>query len=233
MFFSAIGLVLVFCVLLLARAQHLEDMTGGWRMALYGALGLFFGGFFADGKVSGIFHWYGKTGLLLSMGGDVVLWGGVALMVIWIGLRAAMRLRQDSGEAGAGAVVTRAGSRLDILVIVIAGLALSEIMPHFLGGIDAMRLDLASPPVTEKVVFRMMHVYEDKSRRWATERREAVFLRENGEELVIPAPVTHSFDEQEPLKAATAAKQGEVMELVYYPNSKVVVSARSFAHDVV
>ena len=52
MFFSAIGLVLVVCVLLLARAQHLEDMTGGWRMALYGALGLFFGGFFADGKVS-------------------------------------------------------------------------------------------------------------------------------------------------------------------------------------
>ena len=95
MFFSAIGLVLVFCVLLLARAQHLEDMTAGWRMALYGALGLFFGGFFADGHVSGIFHWYGKTGLLLASGGDVVLWGGVALMVIWIGLRAATAAKPD------------------------------------------------------------------------------------------------------------------------------------------
>ena len=56
MFFSAVGLVLVFAVLLLARARQLEDMTAGWRMALYGALGLFFGGFFADGNVSGIFH---------------------------------------------------------------------------------------------------------------------------------------------------------------------------------
>ncbi len=91
MFFSALGLVLVFAVLLLARARQLEDMTAGWRMALYGALGSFFGGFFADGNVSGIFHWYGKTGLLLSAGGEIVLWGGVALMVIWIGLRAAMR----------------------------------------------------------------------------------------------------------------------------------------------
>ena len=67
MFFAAIGLALVFFVLLLARARHLEDMTVGWRMALYGALGLFFGGFFADGQVSGIFHWYGKTGLLPSL----------------------------------------------------------------------------------------------------------------------------------------------------------------------
>ena len=62
MFFSAVGLVLVLGVLLLARARQLEDMTAGWRMALYGALGLFFGGFFADGHVSGIFHWYGKSG---------------------------------------------------------------------------------------------------------------------------------------------------------------------------
>lgn len=228
MFFSALGLVLVLGVLLLARAQHLEDMTAGWRMALYGALGLFFGGFFADGNVSGVFHWYGKTGVLLSSGGDIVLWGGVALMVIWIGLRAAMRLRHDGSQEGAGSAVTRAGSRLDILVLVIAGLALSNIMPNFLGGIDAMRLDLAEPPVTEKVEFRMMHVYEDKSRRWATERRDAVFLRGNGEELEIPAPVTRSFDDQEPLRTVTAAKPGDVMEIVYYSNCKVVVSVRSF-----
>lgn len=227
MFFSALGLVLVLFVLLLARAQHLEDMTVGWRMALYGALGLFFGGFFADGNVSGIFHWYGKTGLFLSAGGDVVLWGGVALMVIWIGLRAAMRLRHDSSQEGAGPAVTRAGSRLDILVLVIAGLALSNIMPNFLGGIDAMRLDLSAPPVTEKVVFRMMHVYEDKTRRWASERRDAVFLRENGEELEIPMPVTKSFDEQETLRAVTSAKAGTPMEIVYYPNCKAVVSVKS------
>ncbi len=226
MFFSAIGLVLVFAVLLLARARQLEDMTAGWRMALYGSLGLFFGGFFADGNVSGIFHWYGKTGLLLSVGGDVVLWGGVALMVIWIGLRAAMRLRYENSEEGAAAAVGRAGSRLDILVIVIAGLALSEIVPHFLGGIDAMRFDLFAPPVTEKVEFRMLHVYEDKSRRWASDRRDAVFLRENGEELTIPAPVTKSFDEQEPFRAVTGAKSGDVMELAYYPHSKVVVSVQ-------
>lgn len=226
MFFSAVGLVLVFAVLLLARARQLEDMTAGWRMALYGSLGLFFGGFFADGNVSGIFHWYGKTGLLLSVGGDVVLWGGVALMVIWIGLRAAMRLRYENSEEGAAAAVGRAGSRLDILVIVIAGLALSEIVPHFLGGIDAMRFDLFAPPVTEKVAFRMLHVYEDKSRRWASDRRDAVFLRENGEELTIPAPVTKSFDEQEPFRAVTGAKSGDVMELAYYPHSKVVVSVQ-------
>ena len=226
MFFSAVGLVLVFAVLLLARARQLEDMTAGWRMALYGSLGLFFGGFFADGNVSGIFHWYGKTGLLLSVGGDVVLWGGVALMVIWIGLRAAMRLRYENSEEGAAAAVGRAGSRLDILVIVIAGLALSEIVPHFLGGIDAMRFDLFAPPVTEKVEFRMLHVYEDKSRRWASDRRDAVFLRENGEELTIPAPVTKSFDEQEPFRAVTGAKSGDVMELAYYPHSKVVVSVQ-------
>ena len=226
MFFSAVGLVLVLGVLLLARARQLEDMTAGWRMALYGALGLFFGGFFADGHVSGIFHWYGKSGLLLSAGGDVVLWGGVALMVIWIGLRAAMRLRHDGSRDGAGSPVSRAGSRLDILVLVIAGLALSNIMPNFLGGIDAMRHDLAAPPVTEKVTFRMMHVYEDKSRRWASERRDAVFLRENGEELTIPAPVTKSFDEQEPLRAATAAKPDDAMEITYYPKCKTVVSVR-------
>ncbi len=227
MFFSAVGLVLVFAVLLLARARQLEDMTAGWRMALYGSLGLFFGGFFADGNVSGIFHWYGKTGLLLSVGGDVVLWGGVALMVIWIGLRAAMRLRYENSEEGAAAAVGRAGSRLDILVIVIAGLALSEIVPHFLGGIDAMRFDLVAPPVTEKVAFRMLHVYEDKSRRWASDRRDAVFLRENGEELTIPAPVTNSFDEQEPFRAVTGAKSGDVMELTYYPHSKVIVSVKA------
>lgn len=227
MFFSAVGLVLVFVVLLLARARQLEDMTAGWRMALYGALGLFFGGFFADGHVSGIFHWYGKIGLLLSAGGDVVLWGGVALMVIWIGLRAATRLRYENSEEGAAAAVGRAGSRLDILVIVIAGLALSEIVPNFLGGVDAMRLDLSAPPVVEKVSFRMMHVYEDKSRRWATERRDAVFLRENGEELAIPMPVTKSFDEQETLRAVTSAKPGSPMEITYYPNCKVAVSARS------
>lgn len=226
MFFSALGLVLVLFILLLARAQHLEDMTGGWRIALYGALGLFFGGFFADGNVSGIFHWYGKTGLLLSVGGDVVLWGGVALMVIWIGLRAAMRLRHDGSQEGAGSAVTRAGSRLDILVLVIAGLALSNIMPNFLGGIDAMRHDLAAPPATEKVTFRMMHVYEDKTRRWASERRDAVFLRENGEELEIPMPVTKSFDEQETLRPLTAAKPGTPMEITYYPNCKVVVSVK-------
>ncbi len=226
MFFSAVGLVLVLGVLLLARARQLEDMTAGWRMALYGALGLFFGGFFADGHVSGIFHWYGKSGLLLSAGGDVVLWGGVALMVIWIGLRAAMRLRYENSEEGAAAAVGRAGSRLDILVIVIAGLALSEIVPNFLGGIDAMRLDLSSPPVVEKVKFRMMHVYEDKSRRWASDRRDAAFLRENGEELTIPAPVTKSFDEQEPLRAATAAKPDDAMEITYYPKCKTVVSVR-------
>ena len=223
MFFSALGLTLVFLVLLLARAQHLEDMTGGWRMALYGALGLFFGGFFADGKVSGIFHWYGKTGLLLSVGGDVVLWGGVALMVIWIGLRAAMRLRHDGSQEGAGSPVSRAGSRLDILVLVIAGLALSNIMPNFLGGIDAMRHDLSASPVTEKVTFRMMHVYEDKTRRWASERRDAVFLRKNGEELAIPMPVTKSFDEQETLRPLTSAKPGAPMEITYYPNCKVIV----------
>ena len=226
MFFSAVGIVLVFGVLLLARARHLEDMTAGWRMALYGALGLFFGGFFADGNVSGIFHWYGNTGLLLSVGGDVVLWGGVMLMVVWIGLRAAMRLRRDSGEEGAGPAVARAGSRLDILVIVIAGLALSEIVPHFLGGIDAMRLDLSAPPVTETVEYRMLHVYEDKTRRWASERRDAVFLRENGEELVIPAPVTKSFDEQDPFRAVTSAKPGDKMELAYYPKSHVVATVR-------
>ena len=227
MFFSALGLALVFFVLFLARAQHIVDMTAGWRMALYGALGLFFGGFFADGHVSGIFHWYGKTGLLLSSGGDVALWGGVALMVIWIGLRAAMRLRHDGGEEGAGVVVSRAGSRLDILVLVIAGLALSNIMPNFLGGIDAMRHDLAAPPVTEKVSFRMMHVYEDKTRRWASERRDAVFLRENGEELAIPMPVTKSFDEQETLRAVTSAKPGAPMEISYYPNCKAVVSVHA------
>ena len=226
MFFSALGLVLVLVVLLLARAQHLEDITVGWRMALYGALGLFFGGFFADGNVSGIFHWYGKTGLLLSSGGDIVLWGGVALMVIWIGLRAAMRLRHDSSQEKGGAPVSRAGSRLDILVLIIAGLALSNIMPNFLGGIDAMRLDLSAPPVTEKVVFRMMHVYEDKTRRWASERRDAVFLRENGEELEIPMPVTKSFDEQETLRPLTTAKPGNPMEITYYPNCKVIVSVK-------
>lgn len=226
MFFSAIGLSLVLFVLLLARARHVEDITVGWRMALYGALGLFFGGFFADGQVSGIFHWYGKTGLLLSVGGDIVLWGGVSLLVIWIGLRAAMRLRQDGSEEGAGFAISRAGSRLDILVIVIAGLALSEIVPNFLGGIDAMRLDLSLPPVTEKVEYRMMHVYEDKSRRWASERRDAVFLRENGEELVVPLPVTHTFDEQEPLLPVTSAKTGTHMKLVYYPNCKAVVSVQ-------
>lgn len=227
MFFSAVGLVLVFAVLLLARAQHLEDMTAGWRIALYGTLGLFFGGFFADGNVSGIFHWYGKTGLFLSAGGDAVLWGGVALMVIWIGLRAAMRLRYENSEDGAAAAVGRAGSRLDILVIVIAGLALSEIVPNFLGGLDAMRLDLIAAPVMEKVEFRMMHIYEDKSRRWASERRDAVFLRENGEELSIPMPVTKSFDEQEPLRTITSAKLGTRMEIVYYPHSKIVVSAQT------
>lgn len=227
MFFSAIGLALVFFVLLLARAQHIEEMTAGWRMALYGTLGLFFGGFFADGNVSGIFHWYGKTGLLLSAGGDIVLWGGVALMVIWIGLRAAMRLRHDGSQEGAGSPVSRAGSRLDILVLVIAGLALSNIMPNFLGGIDAMRHDLAAPPVTEKVTLRMMHVYEDKTRRWASERRDAVFLRENGEELAIPMPVTKSFDEQETLRAVTSAKAGTPMEITYYPNCKVIVSVKS------
>ena len=163
---------------------------------------------------------------LLAAGGDVVLWGGVALMVIWIGLRAAMRLRYENSEEGAAAAVGRAGSRLDILVIVIAGLALSEIVPNFLGGIDAMRLDLSSPPVVEKVKFRMMHVYEDKSRRWASDRRDAVFLRENGEELTIPAPVTKSFDEQEPLRAATAAKPDDAMEITYYPHCKTVVSVR-------
>ena len=226
MFFSAVGLASVFAVLLLARARQLEDMTAGWRMALYGALGLFFGEFFADGHVSGIFHWYGKTGLFLSVGGDVALWGGVALMVIWIGLRAAMRLRYENSEEGAAAAVGRAGSRLDILVIVIAGLALSEIVPHFLGGIDAMRLDLAAPPVTEKVEFRMLHVYEDKTRRWASERRDAVFLREDGEELAVPMPVTKSFDEQEPLSAVTSVKAGTPMEVVYYPHSKVIVSVR-------
>jgi hypothetical protein len=226
MFFSAVGLALVFFVLLLARARRLEDMTVGWRMALYGALGLFFGGFFADGHVSGIFHWYGKTGLLLASGGDVVLWGGVALMVIWIGLRAATRLRYENGEEGAAAAVGRAGSRLDILVIVIAGLALSKIVPNFLGGADAMRLDLAAPPAVEKVSFRMMHVYEDKSRRWASERRDAVFLRENGEELAIPMPVTKSFDEQETLRAVTAAKPGTPLEITYYPHCRVVVSVR-------
>ncbi len=227
MFFSALGLVLVLCILLFARAQQLEDMTAGWRMALYGSLGLFFGGFFVDGNVSGIFHWYGKTGLLLSVGGDIVLWSGVALMVIWIGLRAAMRLRHDGSQEGAGFAVTRAGSRLDILVIVIAGLALSEIVPNFLGGIDTMRLDLSAPPVTEKVEFRMLHVYEDKTRRWASERRDAVFLRESGEELTIPAPVTKSFDEQEPFRAVTSAKPGAKMELTYYPKSKVVVDVRA------
>ena len=226
MFFASIGLALVFFVLLLARAQHLEDMTAGWRIALYGALGLFFGGFFADGHVSGIFHWYGKTGLFLSTGGDIVLWGGVALMVVWIGLRAAFRLRRDGSEEGAGSAVTRAGSRLDILVLVIAGLALSNIMPNFLGGIDVMRLDLSTPPVTEKVSFRMMHVYEDKTRRWASERRDAIFLRENGEELAIPMPVTKSFDEQETLRAVTTAKPTAPMEITYYPNCKVVVSVR-------
>ena len=147
-------------------------------------------------------------------------------MVIWIGLRAAMRLRYENSEEGAAAAVGRAGSRLDILVIVIAGLALSEIVPHFLGGIDAMRFDLFAPPVTEKVEFRMLHVYEDKSRRWASDRRDAVFLRENGEELTIPAPVTKSFDEQEPFRAVTGAKSGDVMELAYYPHSKVVVSVQ-------
>ena len=226
MFFSAFGLVLVFAVLLLARAQHLEDMTAGWRMALYGALGLFFGGFFADGNVSGIFHRYGKSGLFLSAGGDAVLWGGVALMVLWIGLRAAMRLRRDGSEEGAGPAVTRAGSRLDILVLVIAGLALSNIMPNFFGSLDAMRLDLASTPVTENVSFRMMHVYEDKSRRWASERRDAVFLKSNGEEIAISAPVVKSFDEQEPLRAVTSAKPGAPMEITYYPHCKVVVSVR-------
>lgn len=227
MFFSAIGLLLVFCVLLVARARHVEDMTTGWRMALYGALGLFFGGFFADGQVSGIFHWYGKSGLLLSGGGDAMLWGGVALLVIWIGVRAALRLRRDGSEEGAGSAVTHAGSRLDILVIVIAGLALSEIVPNFLGGLDAMRLDLSSPPVVERVTFRMLHIYEDNSRRWASERRDAVFLRENGEELAIPAPVTRAFDEQQPLSTITSATTESRIELVYYPHCKTVVSART------
>ena len=65
MFFSAIGLVLVLGGLLLARARQLEDMTAGWRMALYGALGLFFGGFFADGHVSGIFIGTERRGFCL------------------------------------------------------------------------------------------------------------------------------------------------------------------------
>ena len=68
--------------------------------------------------------------------------------------------------------------------------------------------------------------YEDKSRRWASDRRDAVFLRENGEELTIPAPVTKSFDEQEPLRAATAAKPDDAMEITYYPKCKTVVSVR-------
>ncbi len=226
MFFAAIGLVLVLFVLLLARARHLEDLTAGWRIALYGALGLFFGGFFTDGHISGIFHWYGKTGLLLTAGGDAVLWGGVFLLVVWIGLRAAMRLRQDGAEEGAGSAISRAGSRLDILVIVIAGLAVSNIFPNLMGAVDAARLDLSAPPVTEEVTYRMTHVYEDNSRRWASDRRDAVFRRENGEELTIPMPVAKSFDQQEPLKYLTQAKAGAPMELTYYPNCKAVVSLR-------
>ena len=69
----------------------------------------------------------------------------------------------------------------------------------------------------------VMHVYEDKTRRWASERRDAVFLRENGEELAIPMPVTKSFDEQQTLRPLTSAKPGTPMEITYYPNCKVVV----------
>ncbi len=223
MFFAAVGLVLILFILLLARARHLEELTAGWRIALYGALGLFFGGFYTDGYVSGIFHWYGETGLLLSAGGDAVVWGGVSLVVIWIGLRAALRIREESRESAA-AVVSRAGSRLDLLVLIIAGLALSHTVPGALGALDSARLDLADGPLTEKVSYRMIHVYEDKSRRWASDRRDAVFLRENGEELEIPMPVTLSFDQQPTLQPITSAKTGTMMEISYYPRCKTVVS---------
>ena len=227
MFFSAIGIVLVFAVLLSARARQVKELTGRWRMALYGALGVLFCGYMADSLFSGIFHWYGTVGLLLAVGGDVAWVGGAMCLVIWFGLRAAMRFRYENSEGSATAAMGRAGSRLDILMIVIAGLILSELVPKFLGGLNAMRLDLTAPPVTQQVKFQMMHTYEKKDRRWSSKRRDAVFLRENGKELTIPMPVKDTFDEQEPLSAVTGVKTGTPMEIVYYPHSKVIVSVRT------
>ena len=226
MFFSAIGLALVFGVLLFARARQVKELTGKWRKALYGALGIVFCGYMADSLFSGIFHWYGTAGLLLSVGGDAAWIGGLMCLVIWVGLRAAMRFRYENSEGSATAAVGRAGSRLDILVIVIAGLALSELVPNFMGSLNMMRLDLTAPLVTKQVKFQMMHTYEKKEGRRNSKRRDAVFLREDGKELTIPMPVKNTFDEQEPLLAITSAKAGTPMELTYYPKSRVVVSVR-------
>lgn len=226
MFFSAVGIVLVFVVLLSARARQVKELTGKWRMALYGAFGGLFCGYVVDGLFSGIFHWYGMAGLLISIGGDVVWIGGLMSLVIWIGLRAATRFRYDNSEGDAAAAVGRAGSRLDILVIVIAGLVLWELIPQFMGGLNAMWLDLSAPPVTKQMEFQMLHAYEKKDRRLGSKRRDAVFIRENGKELAIPMPVDKKFDEQEPLRTVTSAKPGTKMELVYYPKSRVVVSVR-------
>lgn len=227
MFFSSIGLALMLLSLAVARFCRVEEMTPGWRIALWGSTAFFLGGFFLDEAVTGILHWFGRDGLLLAVGGEALMWGAVVLLVVWVALRAALRLRRDSDAEPGMTPLFRAGSRLDLVVILIAGVALHQVIPDFLDGLRGTQLDLASPPVTEKVTFRMIHVYEEKVGRLNVDRRAAVFVKESGEELTIPMPVSRRFDEWEKLKTITqSGAAGKEMELTYYPHGKAVVSIR-------
>ena len=228
MFFSSIGLALMLLSLVAARLCKVEEMTLGWRVALWGSTAFFLGGFFIDEQTAGLLHWCGREGLLLAVGGDALMWGMVALLVIWVALRAATRLRRDSDAEPEKAPLFRAGSRLDIVVILVAGVALQRVIPDFLSDVEKTRLDLAAPPVVEQVTFKMIHVYEEKVGRLNVSRREAVFAKENGEEEAIPMPVSKRFDELDKLRTVTReGAAGTKVELTYHPRGRSVVSIRA------
>ena len=157
------------------------------------------------------------------------MWGAVALLVVWVALRAALRLRRDSDAEPETAHLFRAGSRLDLVVILVAGVALQRVIPDFLSDVEKTRLDLAAPPVVEKVTFKMIHVYKKKVGRLNMSRREAVFEKEDGEVEAIPMPVSRRFDEWENLRTITReGAAGTKMELTYYPRGRSVVSIRIY-----
>lgn len=221
MFFASVGLLLVLAALVAARRARVQVMTLGWRLALYGALAVFFLGLFADAYAAPALHWDGLRGLLLSAAGDLVMWGGVSLLVVWFAVRAAFRLRRDGGNP-----FFSAGSRLDLLVVVLAGLVLAQAIPRALDAAEATREGFAAPRA-ERVTFETVRAYEADGGGWFSRRREAVFRRANGAALVIPLPVSERLDGWGLLREVTrAGATGAVFTLTYYPRGQTVVSLR-------
>lgn len=228
MFFTAVGMVLVALVSFAARHLMTFQNISIWKGALMGSLFSFVAGAVIDSQAGGILYWMGETGLWLSGLGNVVVWGLLSAFAVIMGLRASARLRDSSSDdEPASSMLLRAGSRLDLMMIVTSGVLLYHSIPGCLDSAAHLAADLSAAPVTEEVTFEVIRLGENPTYRGFGETREAVFARRGGSVVVVPLPSTPSMDDRENIREITAqGSVGKKLELTYYPASSVVVSLR-------